>query len=154
MMLRKFRIFRASRYAVMSSPPRPKPLVKRMSSCLNAGNRELLSGAGNSRSQLSPETTSASPCTVGLHGVYGLPLVYRSRANTPKFCRIEPATLPLCQPPGKFSEKAPDRVWGRLKSVGRIACGGGWLPPDTAFNTRDPKSRYVSGSEPVFLALW
>src|SRR5918993_1930533 len=151
MMFLKFRMFRASRYAVISRPPRAKPLVNRTSNSLKEGRRDWLSPSGNSRSQLSPDMTSWS-AKVLLHRVYGVPLVYRKRANTPKFWKMLPTVVPSCQSPGKLSDAAAAKVCGRLKSVGKMACGGGWLPPDSWLMTREPKSTYVSGSDPVFLA--
>ncbi len=76
----------------------------------------------------------------GLQRVYGVPLAYRKVANRPTFSRTVPIALPSFQSFGKLSEAAAARVCGRLKSVGRIACGGGWLPPDSVLSTREPKS--------------
>ena len=88
---------------------------------------------------MSPDTTSWS-VEPSEQAVYGVPLVYRKVAKTPTFSKIEPTVEPWFQSLGKVSEAAAARVCGRLKSVGSTACGGGWLPPETAFNTRDPKS--------------
>src|ERR687897_2369201 len=141
MMFRKFRTLRASRYAVASSPPSPKPLVSRRFRFLNAGNRLWFKPSGNSRSQLSPDTTSWS-VDPAEQAVYGVPLAYRNVANRPTFSKMDPAVDPWFQSFGNVSDAAAARVCGRLKSVGSTACGGGWLPPETAFSTRDPKSIY------------
>ncbi len=58
----------------MSSPPNPKLLVKRVSSSLKAGSRWVLMPSGNSRTQVSIESTLCSSLLTP-HLVYAVPLV-------------------------------------------------------------------------------
>src|SRR5687767_12874656 len=136
----------------MSRPPRPKPLVTLRSTFLKVGSRaELRPFRKPPCAQTWPDTTPSLLTGVS-HLVYAVPLWKRSVEKMPTFRSSEPTNVPSRQSPGKFMERAPASTCGRLLVVGATACGGGALPPDSAFTTREPKFRYVFGSVPVFLA--
>ena len=89
-----------------------------------------------------PERVNSLPDSAGQR-VNAVPLANRNTANRPAFSNHD-APLPCFQSFGKLSENDPARLCGRLWSVGRVACGGGMLPPRTWLMIREPKSRDVS----------